>query len=81
MDRACTRFGSIMLNGRCILDGLGLPTCHQGNVWSTVDYALVPHVARGDWEVLDVPGGALDHQALFVMLPAHCPVVAAAAAV
>ena len=69
-----------MLNGCCVSDGLGLPTCHHGNVWSTVDYALVPLAAHGNLEVLDVTGGGSDHRELLVMLRAHCPVVAAAVA-
>ena len=69
-----------MLNGRCVSDGLGLPTCHHGDVWSTVDYTLVPRAACGNLEVLDVPGGGSDHRALLVTLRVHCPVVAVVAA-
>ena len=73
-------FGWIMLNGHSVSDGLGLPTCLHGDVWSTVDYALVLHAARGNLAVLDVLGGGSDHRALLVTLWVHCLVLAAVVA-
>ena len=61
-------------------DGLELPTCLHGDVWSIMDYALVPCTVCGDLAVLDVLGGGSDHRALLVRLRVHCPVVAAVAA-
>ena len=61
-------------------DGLELPTCLHGDVWSTVDYALVPCAACGNLVVLDVLGGGSDHRALLVTLRVHCPVVASVVA-
>lgn len=69
-----------MLNWHFVSDSLGLLACYHGNVWLTVDYALVQRAARGDLKVLDGPGEGLDHRALLVMLHAHCLVVAAVAA-
>ena len=69
-----------MLNGHCVSDGLGLLTCHHSDMWSTMDYTLVPRAVCSEMVVLDVPGGGSDHWALLAMLRAHCPVVAAAVA-
>ena len=74
LDRACTKFGWIMLNGRCVSDGFGMPTCVHGAVSSVVDYAVVPRKAQGNLRVLPVHGRDGNHQALFVSLAIQRPV-------